>query len=479
MYVSTLKLRLAGLALALAGTLATGALPEGSAAAAPLVVNIDNPNFRKLITGLPEFTVGTPGDAELERLAKEGPAELGRLLSFSGLFNIMDARGYADLAKKGSNGKPLSGNVSGAKGLEGIDLTTWKGIGIESLTVGELTREEGAIAIALRTADVNQGRLVVGKKYTKVTADQFKKVMARYADRVLEAYTGKPGIFSTKLVFVGKARADAFKQIYMADFDGTNVVQLTSAKAPHLSPSWSPDGRFVTYTSFEDGNPDLYIYEVATGKRRKLSGRKGINSGANWSHNGKVIAFTGSVEGDAEIYTLMPDGSKTKALIRGSGLDVDPTFSPDGKWMAFVSGRFGNPHIFRAELKWESDSDVRVVSDKRLTYAGWYNATPAWSPESDKICFAGYDRDIDRFDLFLMNPDGTALERLTIRMGDNERPSFSPNGQMIVFQSNRTPGRDVKGPVQLWLMNRDGSTQRQLNTGLYDAQTPQWGPPLE
>ena len=70
---------------------------------------------------------------------------------------------------------------------------------------------------------------------------------------------------------------------------------------------------------------------------------------------------------------------------------------------------------------------------------------PAWSPESDKIAFAGYDRDIDRFDLFMMNPDGTQMERLTIRSGDNEHPSWSPNGQMIVFESNRTAGRDVKG----------------------------------
>lgn len=465
---------LAGLArLACMVVVAAVAAPSAvTAEAAPLIVNIDNPSFRKLVVAIPVFTVA-PGDPELERLASEGPDELARLLNFSGLFNIMAQAAYQDLGKKGSSGAAAS------KGLEGVDLVQWKGIGVESLTIGELTRENGQIAVALRTVDINLGKLMVGKKYSGVTADQFKKVMAKYADRLLEAYTGKPGIFSSKLTFVGRAARGAMKQIYISDFDGSNAVQITSAKSPHLSPAWSPDGRFVTYTSYEDGNPDLFSYEVATGKKRKISGRKGLNSGSNWAPSGKVLAFTGSVDGDADIYLLSPDGAKSRALIRGSGLDVDPTFSPDGKWMAFVSGRFGNPHIFRAELKWEGEDNVRVVADKRLTYAGWYNATPAWSPDSDKLVFAGYDRDIDRFDIFIMNPDGTNLERLTIRSGDNERPSFSPNGQLIAFQSNRTKGRDVKGVAELHVMNRDGSSQRPLVTGLYESQTPCWGPPLE
>lgn len=445
-----------------------GASPAGG----KLMVNVDNPNFRKLVVALPRFQVAPGGDEELRRLAQEGPQELGRLLGFSGFFNIM-----AEAAYPATLTKSLA--PYGSTGLEGVDMPQWRSIGVESLTIGELSREDGDITVALRTIDIHQSKLLLGKKYSKVKAAQFKRVMAKYADRLLEAYTGKKGIFSSKLVFVGRPAKGAPKQIYVSEFDGSNPVAITSGSAPHLSPAWSRNGAYITYTSYEDGNPDLFIYEVATGKRRKLSGRKGLNSGGNWSPQDKVVAFTGSVDGDADIYLVNPDGEKVKPLIRGPGLDVDPTFSPDGKWMAFVSGRYGNPHIFRAELKWEGESEIRVVADKRLTYAGWYNATPAWTPESDKIVFAGYDKDIDRFDMFMMNPDGTELERLTIRSGDNERPSFSPNGQMIVFQSNRTQGRDIKGISQLFVMNRDGSNQRQLNTGLYEAQTPSWGPQIE
>ena len=153
---------------------------------------------------------------------------------------------------------------------------------------------------------------------------------------------------------------------------------------------------------------------------------------------------------------------------------MDPTFSPDGQLLAFVSGRFGNPHIFVGHLKWTGDDEVKVVRDTRLTYAGWYNSTPAWSPDSKKLVFAGYDKEINRYDIFMMNHDGKNLERLTLKTGDNESPSFSPNGQLVVFQSNRVGQSDQKGRPKLWVMARDGSGQRELPTGLYEAQTPSW-----
>jgi TolB protein len=331
----------------------------------------------------------------------------------------------------------------------------------------------------MRAVDIRQGKLLVSKKYSKMTSGIIKERVAHFVDKILEAYTGKPGIFNTRLVFVGRKNKGDSKQIYVSLFDGSGAYPITSDPSPHLSPSWSRDGRYITYTSYEDKNPDLFIFDTQTKKKRKLSGRKGLNSGANWSNNNQLIAYTGSVDGDADIYLVTPSGDQQRVLIRGSGLDVDPMFSPNGKWLAFVSGRFGNPHIFRGELQWDGDSKVRVLSDKRLTFAGWYNATPTWSPDSEKIVFSGYDKEINRFDLFMMNPDGTQLERLTLRSGDNERPSFAPNGQLIVFHSSRGPNReDIKGPGQLYLMNRDGSNQIKLETGLFEAQTPQWSPSL-
>lgn len=430
------------------------------------IATIDNPGFRQLNLAAPIFKVAPSLPAAKGKpIALAGRKELQKLLTFSGYFKLVSDKAFNDLpqTKKG---------VASSSGVEDIEFSQWKTLNVETLILGELFVEAGQRKVKLRAFDVPTAKLLVGKVYSFT---RINSVVRRFADLVLGSYTGLPGIFSSKLAFIGKRSKKGDKQVYISDFDGTNLKQITREKNPHVSPTFSPDGRFITYTSFEGGNPDIYMYDTKTGRKTRVTYGKGLDSGANWAPNGKVIAYSGGVAGKVNIYTINAQNRKNrKVFIQGNGLDVDPTFSPDGKYMAFVSGRYGNPHIFAAKLQWSGDTSVKVLSDKRLTYAGWYNATPDWSPDSKKIVFAGYDKDIDRFDIFMMNPDGKNIERLTLKTGDNESPSFSPNGQLIVFQSNRVGSQNIKGRPHLYMMHRDGTNQRRMNLGLYEAQTPTW-----
>jgi TolB protein len=451
-----------------------------------LIIEIDNPNFRKLTIAIPKFLI-KPGvkSKEAEKLATEGPEELGRLLIFSGMFNIMSESGYKEAYGSLASGYSKSSGtlaVNGTADVGSINMQQWKGFGVEALVIGEIFQEGDSIGLNIRTYDINMGKELKGVQFS-IMGTNFQPVLRRAGDIILDLYTGKGGIFNSKIVFIGRRSKGSPKQLFVCDFDGSNLVQISNTKSIHLSPHFSPDGKYVTVTSFESGNPDLYMYElvksksgtVRPGMKRRLSGYKGLNSGGQWSPNGKLVAYTGSAgEGDADIFTIMPDSKDRVKLMAGAGLDVDPSFSPDGKYLAFVSGRFGNPHIFTANLKWVGDTKVVVEGDKRLTYAGWYNATPAWSPDSQKIAFGGYDKDIDRWDLFVMNYDGTNMERLTLKIGDNEAPSWSPNGQMLVFHSNRIGSSNGKDRPALYIMNRDGSAQRKLPIDLYELQTPSW-----
>lgn len=451
----------------------------------PLLVNIGNPNFRKMVMAIPNFIVHPETKSkEAELFAKNGPLKLSEYLNFSGLFNIISNEAYSKIEqklRKNFKGRmPTEGVLSDPSKIKsyGVDLVQWKAIGVESLVVCELSGNKHELVLKFYLFDILRGKKIYSMGFVRIAKSDHIKVIRRIADLILETYTGKKGIFRSKIVFIGKRSKRAYKQVFICDFDGSNVIQITGSRAPHISPHFSPDGKYITFTSFERKNPDLYIYELATGKKRRLSARKGLNSGGQWAPNGKVIAFTGSREGNADIYVVNFDGSNRRRLITGHGLDVDPAFSPDQRWLAFVSGRFGNPHIFLGKLKWLKHDRPKVISDKRLTYAGWYNSTPSWSPDSLKLAFAGYDRDIDRYDIFMMNYDGTKLERLTIKSGDNESPDWSPNGQMIVFQSNRVGNQNIKGVPQLHLMSRDGTEQRKIDVGLYEAQTPDWSPAL-
>ena len=150
--------------------------------------------------------------------------------------------------------------------------------------------------------------------------------------------------------------------------------------------------------------------------------------------------------------------------------------TPNGKWLAFVSGRYGNPHIFRATISTDSKTrGIRLKDTSRLTYRGWYNTTPAWSPNSEDIAFSSFDNDIQRFDIFVMNNAGKSLRRLTLAYGDSENPTWSPNGQLIMFNSNRIEGSKHRGPSKLYIMNKDGSNQRPIRIdGIYAAYSPKW-----
>jgi TolB protein len=454
-------------------------LPQAQAAegSGQTMISIDNPAFRKLVIAVPAIQAsGTVQSVQGKKLLAEGSQELIRLLQFSGFFSALAEGAYsgawAQYVKTHKTTESASW-IKDAKGLSGDEVVQWRALGVESLTMGALTEDpQKGLTLSFKTYDVNRTKEILAKQFTQIT--DYKATVRQYADFLLEAYTGKSGIFNSKIAFVGRRAKGANKQVFIADFDGSNLTQISDGEYPHLSPSWSADARYLVYTSYESKSPDLYIYDTQTRTKRRVTSSAGLDSGGNFAPNAKVLAYTSSRGDDTDIFTITPSGTDRKLLLEGSGLDVDPKFSPDGKYLAWVSGRFGNPHIFVATVAWNGDSP-KLTGDKRLTYSGWYNATPAWTPESDKIAFGGYDRDIDRWDVFIMNPDGSQLERLTLKSGDSESPSFSPNGQLIVFQSNRIGDTNTKGLSSLWIMNRDGSNQHRLEvSGLYDSQTPTW-----
>ena len=285
-----------------------------------------------------------------------------------------------------------------------------------------------------------------------------------------EKLTGEKGIFKSKIVAVCKSK-DAYKNIYIMDYDGRRAKQITFYKSLCLSPSFSPDGTKIAYTRYLNrrisgkGNltvQDLYIRNIKSGKEILVSGGAGQNSGATWSPDGKFVAFTYSGAGNPDIYLYDVDKNESQPLVNDTGLDVEPSFSPDGKFLVFSSSKTGNPELYKMDL------ETKLMT--RLTFNRYYNSSPSWSPDGGLIAFSGLDKPFGSrsyFDIFIINPSATNIERLTIDSGNNEDPSWSADGRHLVFSSTRNSGSD------LYFINSNGFGETRLTSGMY-CYSPDW-----
>lgn len=447
---------------------AVSSIPVGKGSPAPsasqaadgdLYIDVGRAGARKFKLAIPVFGVD-PGTAVNDTDREFAADKLSDIFSFVGSFDFIPAANFV-----------AKGNIAS----RAMQYDEWTPIQAEGVILGKFipSTANGKYSLEMRFFDVKRRKQLHGVRYSDFEVSELDKALRRFADKCIEKLTGEKGIFSTKLAFAGSRKAGEPRQIFISSLDGSGLRQITNNGSINMSPSWAPDGSKLTYTSFRDGKADIFVYNMLTQKTSKLTSGFGNNSGANWHPDGQKIAFSGSHSGLTSIFTVNSvDGGDRKAFISGSGLEVEPAYSPDGSRVAFVSGRFGNPHLFIR--------DLRLNSDTRITFAGWYNSSPSWRRDGRKLAFAGYDREIDRYDIFIVNPDGRQMERLTLDQGDNEKPSWSPDGRFIVFQSNRSlKGRGKANTYKLYVMNRDGGNVRSLSIPLHDVVMPVWSPYLE
>lgn len=390
-------------------------------------------------------------------------------LDVSNLFTMIKQEAYLeDTSKVGLT--PAPGNPSG------FNFELWSKISADFLLRGGYKITGDQLEFEIYAYYVPQAKLVLGKKYVS-GVKEVRQTAHTFCDDLMKALTGKLGIFRTKLVASSDRAGKRWKELYVMDWDGRNSTAITSHRSISLSPSWSPDGKTIAYSSsayhpkLKSRNWDLFTYDLFAGKRYLVSSRLGLNTGSTFSPDGKWIFLTISTgNADPDIYKITLEGDDLTRVTKAARMtmNVEPHISPDGKKVAFSSDRAGNPMIYIMNI---DGSDA-----KRITFAGKYNSSPVFSPDGKRLAFAG--RDKDHFDIFTVNVDGTDMQRLTSakkpngRMANHEYPSFSPDGRHVVFTSDRT------GNNQIYIISVDGTNEKRVTVDTANYYQARWSPYL-
>jgi TolB protein len=189
--------------------------------------------------------------------------------------------------------------------------------------------------------------------------------------------------------------------------------------------------------------------------RHRLTDTAAYDAEATFSPDGKWIVFTSNRDDDLELYAMRADGANPVRLTHAPGYDGGAFFSPDGRRLVYRSDRRGNNllQIFVAEVVFDGDGSITGLRNERqLTADASVNWGPYWHPDGRHIIYSSSRHGHHRYELYLMRADGRRQTRITFHSGPDVLPVFSPDGQYLMWTSR---GRDTGGggetPTQIYL----------------------------
>ncbi len=341
-----------------------------------------------------------------------------------------------------------------------VNYANWRKLNQEYLVVGRiLSSQPGKLNVQFQLLDVLKQKQLVGYSFP-VSMRELRTTAHEISDLIYETITGIPGAFNTRIAYISARSGKARKYVLqVADTDGFNPQTVLESDEPLMSPAWSPDGQSLAYVSFENNRPEIFVQHLATAKRSKITGFKGINGAPSWSPDGKELAIVLSRDSSPDIYTINVESKKLKRLTTHRAIDTEPVWSPDGQSIIFTSDRSGSPQLY--------EIPVTGGQPKRITFEGRYNSASDISSDGKNLVMVYGDG--GRYQIAQLEREKGYLNVLTDNNLD-ESPSFSPNGRMVLYAS--TQGNSGV----LYMVSLDGQSKHKLSDQAGDIREPVWGP---
>ena len=413
----------------------------------------DRSKWRDLGIAIPAFAT----DREASTSAAGGTTTaLGRQIA-----NVIEA----DLRNNGLF-KPTGPDAVPAVSFDEVPAPTfeaWRARSAEMLLQGFVKAGEGGrLTVGCYLYDVSLGKELVRKGWV-LGAGEWRRAAHKCADMVYARLSGESPFFDSRVAYIAETgpKDRRRKQLAIMDSDGANHRFLTSGQSIALTPRFSPDYKQLLYLSYLDGNPRIYVYDLASGKQRLVTASRNPTFAPRWSPDGRSVLYSMATAGNTQVYRVAVEGGPSTQLTNTPGINIGGSYSPDGSKIVFESDRSGAQQVYMM--------NADGSGQKRISFFGGRAATPEWSPRGDQIAFTAIEGD---FRVAVMSPSGGDMRKLTDDWQD-EAPTWSPNGRIIqFFRTARGSGK-----ASLWQVDLTGRNLRRLPTPL-DASDPAWGPVL-
>ncbi|MFC7333293.1 Tol-Pal system beta propeller repeat protein TolB [Rhodocista pekingensis] len=426
------------------------ALPAGAASAQELRLDITKGVSEPMPIAITTFLGGTPQE---QTVARQISSVITANLERSGLFQPLDPARFIQTPEQLASAPPR--------------FADWRLIGAQALVAGGVQAQpDGRLRVQFRLFDVVYGKQLTGLAYF-TQAEGWRRVAHIISDAIYKRLTGEEGYFDTRVVYIAESGPanQRVKRLAIMDQDGENNRFLTDGRVLVLTPRFSPTAQEITYLSYFNNKPRVYLFNIDTGRQELLGDFPGMTFAPRFSPDGNQVIMSLAQSGNTDIYTLDLRTRRQTRLTDHPGIDTAPSYSPDGKQIVFESDRGGTQQLYTMNA---DGSNV-----KRITFGQGRYATPVWSPRGDLIAFTRLNG--GRFYIGVIRPDGTG-ERLLTEAFHVEGPTWAPNGRVLMYFKEKPVGAGARQrQSRLFTIDLTGVNERQMVTAT-DASDPAWSP---
>ncbi|MDO5536340.1 MAG: translocation protein TolB [Desulfovibrionaceae bacterium] len=318
--------------------------------------------------------------------------------------------------------------------------------------------DSGTRTVQLRAYETSGGARLFGKEYPNVTQKDLPEVADRFCADLLEVLTGNGSFFRSTLCFVLK-KGKLSAQVYLVKPTGRDFRQITNIPGEAMSPTWSPDGRFIVFTHIDQRSHALGVWDARSRRVQRIRFPGDVVIGPSFLPNNKVAVALSNGKYPV-IYQLNHVFKKEQVLEGGNSINVSPTFDKTGTKMAFTSSRLGGPQIFM--------KDLTTGAITRVSQNGSYNTEANLSPDGTLVVFSRLTSYGQR--IFVQDLVTGQETQVSFGPGSDEQPSFCADSYFIAFSSSRGGSRGI------YLTTRHGGDAKRVPVK-GDCYFPRWGLP--